>query len=193
VQLAEIAQNLLDNVSGQLNSKINGRFVFAGSRTTTRPVTVPVPNPTNFGTPDSTYYQGDSLKLTARLDESTTITYGITGDRIEFQNAIGALKAAIEGANTNNRTLKNTALSLAETAIQGLAGLRTEMGVDMDSISRANSRNNDFLLFTEGMISDIENVDIAFTVARLATEQTILQASYMTLARVTSLSLVDFL
>ena len=150
-------------------------------------------HPATFGLPDAGYYQGDSVELTARIDESVTITYGMTADRFAFQQTLAALKAAIEADSTGDTSLLSTALSLTDSAIQTLAGYRTEIGADLEAIEAADQRNNDFLLFVEGAISDIENVDIPATVAQLATEQTILQASYLTLAQMGRLSLVDFL
>jgi len=193
VPLAEVAQNLLDVVTGQLNSKENGRFVFAGSMTDTQPVTVPVPDPAVFGAPDASYYNGDSTELTARIDETTTITYGITASRTGFQQAIAALKGAIQADATKNTSLLDTSLGLASQALQTIAGYRAETGSDLATIDRANQRNGDFVTFVEGRVSDIQNVDVPTAVSQLASEQTVLQASFLTLARVTNLSLVSFL
>ncbi len=193
VRLNEIANNLLSTVTGQLNTKENGRFLFAGSKTTTQPVTVPVPDPTTFGVPENNYYQGDSVELTARIDEATTIAYGMTADRSGFQDAIAALKAAIEAGSTGNRSLMETALTLTNKALHTIAGYRAEIGSDLKTIERANSNNNDLLTFIEGSISDIENVDVTEVVAKMSIDQTVLQASYLTLARIGDLTLLDFL
>ncbi len=193
VRLTEIANNLLSTVTGQLNAKENGRFLFAGSMTTTQPVTVPVPDPTTFGVPEANYYNGDQAALTARIDEVTTISYGMTGDRAGFQDAIAALKAAIQAGSTNDRGLMETALTLTNSALQTVAGYRAEIGSDLQTIDRANSNNNDLLTFLEGSITDIESVDIPETVAKMSADQTVLQASYLTLARITNLTLLDFL
>lgn len=139
------------------------------------------------------YYKGDSTVLATRIDETTTISYGINADRIGFQNVISALKDAIEAGNTNSRTKMETALTSAQNAIQTLAGYRTEVGSDLLTVDRANQRNNDFLIFVDGVVIDIKSVDIPAVVARLTTEQTVLEASFLTLARVSSLTLVDFL
>ena len=191
--VAAVAGDLLEVVAGQLNTQENGRYIFAGSRTDTQPVQSPVPDPATFGVPDAGYYNGDSLELTARIDETVTITHGITADRLVFQQAIAALKGAIEGANTNNRALLETSLGLSGQAIQALAGLRAEIGSELKTIERANLRNGEFLTFVEGVIGDIENVDVPATVARLASDQLVLEASFLTLARITRLSLVNFL
>ena len=67
VPIAIVAQNLLDVVVGQLNTKDNGRYIFAGSKTNTEPVPSPVPDPAVFGTPDTTYYQGNSVAMGTSL------------------------------------------------------------------------------------------------------------------------------
>ena len=193
VPLAAISQNLLDVVAGQLNAKANGRFLFSGTATNTPAVAFPVPDPTTFGTPDATYYQGNSVELSVRIDDTISIKYGMTADRTAFQEAIGALKAAIQGDATDNSTLLSTALSLADSALASLAGFRAEIGSDLSTIDLAKQRNDDFLLFVEESISGIVNVDIPSAITRLAADQTILQASFLTLARVGSLSLVNFL
>ncbi len=193
VPLAAVAQNLLDVVAGQLNVKANGRFLFAGTLTNTAPVTFPVPNPTAFGTPDATYYTGNSTELTVRIDDTITIKYGMTADRTGFQEVIAAMKAAIQGDATNNTTLLNTSLALADTAIASLAGYRAEIGSDMSTIDLAKQRNGDFLLFVEQSISDIVNVDIPSAITQLTANETILQASFLTLSRVGSLSLANYL
>ena len=69
VPLADEAQNHLDTVVSQLNLKVNGRFLFAGSKTTTQPVQTPPPDPAVFGVPEANYYDGDSVELTARIAE----------------------------------------------------------------------------------------------------------------------------
>ncbi len=117
----------------------------------------------------------------------------MTADRLGFQQAIGALKAAIEGANTQNRVLLESGLDLANDAIRALSGYRTEIGSDLQTIERADLRNGDFITYIEGVISDIENVNIPAIVTQLASEQTMLEASFLSLDRVNSLSLVDFL
>ena len=193
VPLAAVAQNLLDVVAGQLNAKANGRFLFSGTQTNTAAVTIPVPDPTTFGVPEANYYQGNSTELSVRIDDTITIAYGMTADRTAFQESIAAMKAAIQGDATNNTTLLTTALSLADSAIASLAGFRAEIGSDLSTIDRAKQRNEDFVLFVEQSISEIQYVDIPSAITQLTADQTILQASFLSIARVGSLSLVNFL
>ena len=108
--LAGEGASMLDTVAGLLNTQINGRFLFAGSATQTAPVPDPVPDPTAFGVADATYYQGDSVQLTARVSEGIEVSYGVPGNQPAFQQMIGALKAAIQGDSLDDAGLLNSAL-----------------------------------------------------------------------------------
>ncbi len=55
------------------------------------------------------------------------------------------------------------------------------------------TRHQDFTVFTNELIGQIENVDVAAAVARLSIAQTFLEASYMITARLSQLSLANFL
>ena len=193
VPLADEAQNHLDTVVSQLNLKVNGRFLFAGSKTTTQPVQSPPPDPAVFGVPEASYYDGDSVELTARIAEDREIQYGVTADRLVFQETIGALQAAIEGDNTDDLALVDAALALTVNAIDVLPEIRAEVGAAQLGIADQNKRHEDFVVFTGNVVSNIENVDVPSAVSRLASEETLLEASYLTLVRVGSLTLADFL
>ena len=53
--------------------------------------------------------------------------------------------------------------------------------------------HREFTVFTNESISQIENVDVAAAVARLSIDQTFLEASYMLTARLSQLTLANFL
>ncbi|MCZ6722076.1 MAG: flagellin [Proteobacteria bacterium] len=193
VNLSLIAQNLLDSVGSLLNSDEDGRFLFSGSMTDTPPVQFPVPDPASFGVLDNNYYQGDNIQLTVRADVNLTVTYGMGADRIGFQRIIGALKAAVEGHATNDKGLIESALSLVNTAIADLADYRNELGNTLLTLDDTNSRHRDFVVYLDNQISNIEDVDITEAIIRLTENQTILEASFLTVSRLSNLNLSDFL
>ena len=184
---------MLSSVAGLLNTQVSGRFLFAGAKTDSPPVTDPVPDPATFGVPDASYYQGDSTELTARVSETQEVRTGMAGNRQGFQDLIGALKATIEGDNTNNTGLIKNALDLVSSAIDQINAYRAEVGTASNAIDRATASHQDFQLHADGIVSDIQNVDVPSAVSALSADQAALQASYITVARITQLSLADFL
>lgn len=191
--IVQEAEHLLEVVASALNTKHNSRYLFAGSKTSTPPVQVPVPNPTTFGVTDNNYYQGDSVILTIHVDDDVTLSYGMTADRAGFQQAIAALKAATQAGKTNDNELMETALDLANQALKALPGYRAEIGSLQGTLARLNDSHNAFLLYAENLIGDVENVDIPLAVTQLANDLTLLEASYLTLTRIASLTITRFL
>lgn len=187
------AQHLLDTVAGLLNSREDGRYLFSGSVTDVPSVQVPVPDPTTFGVPDTTYYQGDSVRLSVRVDLNFTVTYGIEGNRQGFQDMIGALKATIQGAQTDDTALLNTALDLSNQALTEISNYRNEVGSSLKIIEEVTTRHEDFQVFLQNQISSIEDVDVTEAMVRLSGDQTVLQASFLTLSQLSRLTLLDFL
>ncbi len=186
-------ENLLETVAGLMNTREDGRYLFSGSMTNVAPVADPVPDPAAFGVPDATYYQGDSIQLSVRVDVDFTVSYGIEGDRTGFQRMIGAFKAAIEGVATNDAGMLDTAIDLASQAITDIANYRNEVGSNLKVVDETTSRHLDFKVFLLNQIDSIENVDVTQAVIRLTNDQTILQASFMTLSQLSQITLVEFL
>jgi flagellar hook-associated protein 3 FlgL len=196
VDLNNQARQMLNQVTGLLNVKIDGRYLFSGGRTNVVPVdlsSLPVSYtvPTTDGA-SGAYYKGDSQILSARADDDLTVSYGILANGTEFERAIRALDVVVKGAPTD-RTMLNHALDVANQALDGLPDVRTRIGLSRKTLETSNGKHNEYILFAEQIISDIENVDVAEAVTRINEAQTTLQASYLTVARLSQTSLLNYL
>lgn len=211
------AKNFKEQFANLLNVQVDGRYLFAGSRTDTPPVdlngwSVP-PNltpPLTLPLPQykSEYYKGDNVQQSAEIDTDQTIDYGITADDDSFEYLLRAAKYVESTGSPPDRDTLETALALVNTALgtaspdpargapaisRDLADLRSLVGTSRKAIEQANTRHNDFTLQLEQNIGDIQSVDVAQALTELSTQQTQLQASYMTLSRLSQLSLLEFL
>lgn len=198
VNLNQQAKDLLAQVSGLLNQKEDGRYLFAGSMTGTQPVDITaLPANGVFGLAASTYYyQGDSMKLTLRADDDVDIEYGVTADESGFSDLIQALQIAATTDVTNATSARvrlDDALRLTNLAVDSVPDIRSGIGSARANLESLNEKHRDFLLYTEQSIGDMENVDITKAVTRMTGDQTLLEASFAALARVRSISLLQFL
>ena len=193
VPLEQEAQGLLDTVTGALNVSEDGRYLFGGSRTDTKPVTVPVPDPAVWGDPDASYYAGDDVALSARLDDQITMDYGVNADRQGFQQLIGSLKAAIEAGQIGSTAMAETALTMVNDAIATLADYRAEVGTNQARLDSIISGHEDRKVTQEEAIAAIEKTDIPSATVRMSNDQTILDASYMMVSQINRMSLADYL
>lgn len=208
------AKNYKDEIAKLLNIEQDGRYLFAGSRTDTQPVTLSGWTPPTWPlTPPLTqytdeYYQGDQTQLTVDVDVDSTVTYGVTADEDAFEYVLRAMHyVEISGPGVDRQTLE-TALALVSAALgtstgdatlgvppltQDIADIRTGIGISRRALENANKNHGEFLLYTQQNIGDIENVDPAAALAELATQETQLQASYTVISRLSQMSLMNYL
>jgi flagellar hook-associated protein 3 FlgL len=208
------ATNAKQEVANMLNLEHEGRFLFAGTRSTRQPVTLqgwtppamPLAAPLASYAPE--YYRGDDVKLGVEADVGVNIQYGMTADEPAFEYVLRAMHYVEIAGQPADRTMLETALALVNTALgvesgNGALGvdaiqldltqLRAVIGASRNGLEVAQQRIDDFKLYTEENISSIEHVDVTEAMTRLATTQTQLEASYMTLSKLSQLSLTDYL
>ncbi len=190
------AQEMLNQISSLLNVAEDGRFLFAGSMTNVQPVdltSLPVTYviPTANGA-SSAYYQGNSQVLKVRAGDNFDVDYGITANALGFEQAIRALDVIVKGIPNDTATL-NHALAVASDALNNVANLRTQIGAVATTLDEVNRKHDEFMLFTEQTIGEIENVDIAEAIARMNVDTITLEASFMVLSRLSELTLLNFL
>lgn len=87
----------------------------------------------------------------------------------------------------------NVANGNSEGAIQELADTKSELGSSLATLENTRIRLEDKLVDIEAGIADIENIDLPQTMTLLTQEQTTLQASFAVTARLSQVSLLNFL
>ena len=98
----------------------------------------------------------------------------------------------IKGAPTDTAML-NHALDVTNSAANNVANIRTQIGNTRSSLAEIEKTHQDFILFANETIGDLENTDITLAITKLNETQVTLEASYMTLSRLGQISLLQFL
>jgi flagellar hook-associated protein 3 FlgL len=190
------AQTLLNEVASLLNVQDDGRYLFAGTRTDTAPVdqtglpatyTVPTVDGDAIG-----YYQGDTTQLTIRADVNFSVTYGITAGETGFERAIRALHEIVIGPPNDRATMEDS-LRVVSQAIDDVSDIRTSIGASRAALENVNRRLDEFKLYSEKTIGDLQNADITEVITRMNADQVTVEAAFTTLARLSQLSLTRFL
>jgi flagellar hook-associated protein 3 FlgL len=198
--LALAAQDILQQVAGLLNEQQDGRYLFSGTATNVAPVDLnasgfTAPPPLYPSAADTAYFQGNSTKLSVRVDSNVDVTYGVTADETGFEQIIRALHLAstADVGPPQDRNRFEEALRVVNEALDDIPLIVSRIGGARRTLEQITSKHQEFSLFTEEAIGKIENVDVAEAVSRLTKDQVTLEASYLTVARLAELSLVRFL
>lgn len=198
VDFSKISDSFLAEIKSLLNGQQEGRYLFSGSATNIPPVDLDDVNytpkaglPSTF-TADTDYYQGNNQTQTVRIGDDNQITYGFSADEKAFEELLRGV-AYIGYASTNlDDTVLEEAYKLVQSALDGLSDMRTEVGGQLGIMDRTQRNHRDYATYIENSISSIEDVDVAEATSQLSFDQVQLQAAYIALNRITSLTLLDY-
>jgi flagellar hook-associated protein 3 FlgL len=199
VPLQEFAATFLAETESLLNTQHEDRYLFAGSQTNnpavdlTDPAYTPQAGLPGVFTADFDYYQGDDLRLTVRTAETFETAYGVTANEPAFEEMLRALSYMdFAGANLDGAVLQE-AYSLMKSAVDALSDVRGRIGASSKVLESAKAGHEDYLTYATNLVSSLEDVDVAEATTRLAQDEVQLQASYLSLSRISNLSLLQYL
>lgn len=191
VPLDREAATLLSEAASQLNLRLDERYLFAGSRADAPPVSLPDPPPTAAA--PTTYYKGDAVVQSVRADRDVEIPYSLTADNPAFAKLIGALGKTQEAHVANDREGLRTALDMMDAAVGELAELRGETGATSARLEVIAEGQRRSMLYLDEIVSRIEDTNVPEAMTRIVQDQGTLEAAYMTVSRLSRLSLADYL
>ncbi|MEO1089320.1 MAG: flagellin [Pseudomonadota bacterium] len=185
------AEGMIDQLTNLMNRQLDGRYLFAGSRTDAPPVTAP--SPAAAVVADGAYYAGDDIALAARVDANVTLTYGVNAGEPPFVNAFAALGSAIQGHGANDRTQLAAALDLTNVALDGIISRRADLGTVTARAEAISESQSSSLLYLQETLSRLNDTDIPSAMTQMTLDQVSLEASYTAVAKLSQLNLADYL
>jgi len=129
---------------------------------------------------------GDKFSLAPSSSQSVFDTIG---------DLINAVRTPATGAAGSARLTNslNVALSNLDLALDRVSSVRADLGARMHELDSLDSLGSDLSLQYDKTISQLKDLDYASAVSDLARQQLLLQAAQQTFAKVTGMSLFDFL
>lgn len=191
VPLDREALTLQAEAAAQLNLRLDECYLFAGSRSDQPAVELPAATLT--AADPSLYFRGDTIVQAVRADRDVEVPYGITADEPAFANLLAALGKAAEAHLANDRAGLEAAAAQVETALDGLAELRGDVGATSARLQGIAESQRSTVLYLDDIITRIEDADIPQTLTQVARDQAALEAAYLTTSRLGQLSLADYL
>ena len=203
ISFSESLQQAIASVLSSLNTQVNGNYIFAGSRTDTKPVAAQSLADLVAAPSVASLFQNDTEKLSGKVGDNVEVEYGLLASDIAT-DLLTSLKALadydagpfgpLNGPLTAaQRSFLQTEMANLTTAIDTVQsyisqnGLRQNRAEDVSETLEAGSN------FLEVFISDIEDVNLTEAAMRLNGDQLALQASYSIMGQLSKLSLLNFL
>lgn len=190
----EQIDGLWRSLTSQLNTTLEGRYLFGGTRTDTAPVnadTFPVLQ--ESGVPDDGYYNGSNDDVTLHADDGIDMVYNVRANAPGFQKVFAALAMAKTGHADSNEEELRSAFDLAAQGLQEIISTQAQVNANKVSVTQIIDRQASLKLYWQGIKEDISNTDLVSVSTQVAVNQGVLQASFQAFARINSLRLSDFL
>jgi flagellar hook-associated protein 3 FlgL len=177
----------------ELNLRIEGRYVFSGTRSNVSPVRDPLPGPAETGIPDDNYYQGSKENIIIRPQDNFETSYPARADDEAFQKIFAAIDLCYKGHAENDDDMLAQAYDLVTDGMEDLVRVQTAIDAQVLELEQINERHESQRLYFQGVIEDINKTDVLSASTQVALDETILNATFQVFGRVTRLSLNDYL
>ena len=191
--LATAATSALEDLAGLLNVRYEGRYLFAGSATTTLPVDLESYDPADLTTEDTSYYQGNGTITSVQVSSERSIAYGVTADNPAFEEMMRAVSALskVDG-NTTDAEMEEIS-TLLVSALDKVTAVQSGLSLSSAALERASEVEQEYQSYVSSSLTGLTGVDVAAVTVQLTAYETQLQASYAAVAKVQGLSLLDYL
>lgn len=194
--LQDAIQAAFDQYRSSLNASEGGVPLFGGAQTSS-PFT-PTTLADTLTTPVGQAFTNDQVKATARAATNLDVEYGIVASDVGsgLYSAFQTLAAA--GTITDTLTpAQKTAMEQAASQIEeGLKSLRTvnsSNGRKQAQVADLGTRADARIVSLKDIISQNEDADLGQVATDLASQKTVLEASYSVFSQLSGLTLLNYL
>jgi flagellar hook-associated protein 3 FlgL len=187
----QVIADQIEQVRSQLltlaNTQVAGRYLFAGTNSSTAPFTA--------GPPVS--YAGNTTPLQVGLADGTQFAVSITGDQLLNARGGTDLFQNLSALETSVRTGSSAAIAAGMGAldddISNATRLQSDMGARVNYVQLMRQQSDDNLTAAQGRQSQLEDADMAQAILEEKTAENTRQAALAMAGRVDQTSLLDYL
>lgn len=188
------ARHTLEQITSLLNATYGGDYLFSGQTTDTAAVQMVDAPPA----PVSVAFLGSAAQMSARIDDTTTLPYGVNATDDAFRRMIDAVGTALNAdvtamTDTQFEALRTGVTTLLDSGLQSLTALQARLGNQQQVLDDRIDGQHALENLYAREVSDIEGADIEETAVRLQSIQQQLRATYEVTARMGRMSLLDYL
>ena len=194
--MATEAEGYLIDIKALANSvDMNGRYIFAGTATTTRP----------FVTLDSgeTEYRGNQAEIALEVDGGYKLSLNTSGfnlagrfDRDGSTSKVDMFTVMTDFVNAlkaNDSDAIGATMDELDTVSNHLGSQVVDLGVRQNLITQRKDIAADKQIIYENLLSEAQDIDFSKAITQLSSDMLALEAAQSTFAKVTQLSLFNFI
>jgi flagellar hook-associated protein 3 FlgL len=195
LEMTELRNQILSLANSQDS---NGNYLFAGSRVSQMPFS-----------PDAKgvlVYKGDQARMVVGVGDNRRMNQNIPGSDaftnvvrddgkggrigIGFFQSLGDLIDAVKGSN---RVAIQRGISEIDSLQQGLSDATAQVGTDLNVVDSQNNVLDEITLRLKTTMSDIQDLDYTEAITKMNKDQLALEAAQSSFAKISKLSLFNYI
>jgi flagellar hook-associated protein 3 FlgL len=189
-QIANQIDQFIDSAKQTGNSAFEGRSLFAGTATTTKP----------YGFPSDAYL-GDAGDVVRQIGPGVSVIVNARGSDVLGNGADGKLLNTLRDISAHLRggsaadlaALSGTDLAAIDRSHDNVLSAQAQIGSIANRLETADDRLSELELNTKTLLSQTEDADMAATIVDYSMQQSVYQSALRAGAGIVQSSLMDFL
>jgi flagellar hook-associated protein 3 FlgL len=186
LQTTEVA-GLRDQILASANASFDGQFIFAGSNLDSEAY--------SKAADGTVSYNGNAEQVQLQIDRATTMQIQLPGSEV-FTGPVdifATIQSLVNAMNSGDKTAMQTQITNLEEFSTNLSGALGKVG-GLVNLARSVQRDlTQYQLARTAERSRIEDADLAVALTNMSQAQTALQAATAAGARISNLSILDYL
>lgn len=190
----EIGQEIRAIVDS-LNTSYDGRYIFGGQNTTTKPFSLTEQN----GEITGIVYQGSTTNLSREIASGVTIDLPTNGEKVLNNDASGkglsqffdGLLKAVDTGETSK--LSDTYLKEIDDYRNNVTNMRTQIGAISNRLQASSSRNDTQQIQLKESLSEKQDVDVAQKYLEYQNQMVAYRATLAMGTKIMQTSILDYL
>ncbi|MGL5700696.1 MAG: flagellar hook-associated protein FlgL [Kluyvera sp.] len=193
----EELESMLDSLVATLNSKNeNGSYLFSGTQTNNKTVTLDANGQYVFGGNNNTRETQVANGVAIKENTNVTGAFSGSGNDLEMLNKLKALSEKMQDPNANYEDYKDELTDLigtTQTTSDNLGALFTDLGGRQNRLTLINDAHTDVSLSNSQVETDLNAADSATTTINLQLYMTSMQITNKAYSMVSQLNLFSLL
>ncbi|MBW2056219.1 MAG: flagellar hook-associated protein FlgL [Deltaproteobacteria bacterium] len=184
--VAEEVDRIFEHAIQLADLRLGDRYVFSGFKTDTLP----------FSSTSDYTYQGDTGSIQVEIARDQKVTINLNGAEVFTSGSINVFSVfdnVVTHLGSNDVSGLQADLADLDTAMDQILGKLAEVGAKANQLESTKQSLLDLKLNITGMVSELEDTDLADAVAELSLQETAYQASLASSVRLMETNLLDFL
>jgi flagellar hook-associated protein 3 FlgL len=165
--IAAEVKSLREQLVALANSQVNGRYIFAGSKTDSAPFEI---------AGESVEYNGDSVVNSINVDDGLQVKQSVSG-AAAFSAIFSTVDSLLSNMEEDNVSGIKTALQEFSSALSQLSQARGEIGSNMSILEKIKLNLESRETSLTKQRSQVEDVNMAEAVVKLSQVQTALETA----------------